>query len=276
MTVLRCGNKLLDLSRPRVMGILNVTPDSFSDGGRFSTLDKAIDKARAMVAEGAAIIDVGGESTRPGAVAVDLEEELRRVIPVIEVLARELPIPLSIDTSKPAVMTAAVAAGAGCINDVNALRAPGALDAARAAGVPVCLMHMQGYPRIMQQQPEYQDVVTEVLAFLQERISACEEAGISLSNIIIDPGFGFGKTLEHNLILFRNLHKFSYLSVPLLVGISRKSMLSAIAGGTVDQRLPGSLAAAVLAMQAGAKLLRVHDVGATVNALKVAQALLGW
>lgn len=278
--ILDCDGKPLNLSHPCVMGILNVTPDSFSDGGHFIDVNKAVAQAKNMAKEGAAIIDIGGESTRPGAVTVSIDEELRRVIPVIKILAAELTIPISIDTYKPQVMLEAVAAGAGFINDTNALRTSGALEAAKFAGVPICLMHKQGEPQTMQQQPQYQDVVAEVLSFLRDRVAACEAVGISHSNLVIDPGFGFGKTLQHNLILFRHLHVFRQLNLPLLLGISRKSMLGAITHRAVEQRLPASIAAAVLAAYPPAAkhefrpiILRVHDVAATVDALTVAAAL---
>ncbi len=257
------------------MGVLNVTPDSFSDGGRFNRLDAAIEHAREMVAEGAAIIDVGGESTRPGAPDVPLDEELGRVIPVIEALAPELPVPISIDTQKPEVMTAAVAAGAGLINDVNGLRAPGALAAAAAAGVPVCVMHMQGNPRTMQAAPDYADVVAEVGAFLAERARACEEAGIPAGRILLDPGFGFGKTVEHNVLLLHGLGELVGLGYPLLVGLSRKSMIGALLGLEVDQRTQASVALAVIAAWQGAKLVRAHDIRATADAIAMAGAVSG-
>ncbi len=275
-SVLDCAGRLLDLTRPRVMGILNLTPDSFSDGGRFVSIDTALDHARRMVREGADIIDLGGESTRPGAGEVSAAEEIERVVPVIERLAAELPVPLSVDTSKPEVMRAAVAAGAGMINDVRALRAPGALTAAARLGVPVCLMHMQGEPRTMQAAPQYADVVAEVSAFLVARGQDCVEAGIPRSRLVLDPGFGFGKTLAHNLELLRRLAELAALRLPLLVGISRKSMIGALLGGApVDGRLFGSLAGALVAMQRGARILRVHDVGPTVEALRVAWAAMG-
>ncbi len=272
--ILNCAGKWLDLSRPCVMGILNITPDSFSDGGAFLSAHTALERARQMVSEGAAIIDVGGESTRPGAQPVSPEEELARVIPVIEAIARELPVPVSIDTSKPAVMRAAVAAGAGMINDVLALQAPGALEAARETGVPVCLMHMQGEPRTMQLEPSYQDVVAEVCDFLSERIRFCKAGGIPRPRLLADPGFGFGKTLTHNLMLLRHLKALGVLEVPLLVGLSRKSMFGALLDAPVDQRLYGGLAAAVIATMQGAKVIRTHDVKATVEAVKVAAAVL--
>ena len=273
-SLLDCAGKTLDLSRPRVMGILNITPDSFSDGGDFLSPDAALERAYRMVEEGAAIIDVGGESTRPGARSVSEAEELDRVIPVVEGIARELPVPVSIDTSKPGVMRAAAAAGAGLINDVQALRVPGALEAASDLGVPVCLMHMQGPPRTMQDAPAYVDVVAEVQSFLARRIACCVAAGIPRDRLMVDPGFGFGKTLEHNLALLKNLRDLSVLDVPLLVGVSRKSMIGALLDAPTDQRLYGSLAAAVLAASQGAKIIRAHDVKPTVDALAVATAVL--
>lgn len=274
MPVLDCGGKPLDLSHPRVMGILNVTPDSFSDGGRFFSPAAATERALEMAAEGAAIIDIGGESTRPGSSAVPADEELRRVVPLVEALASRISVPISVDTSKPEVMRAAVAAGAGFINDVRALRAPGALDAARELGVPVCLMHMLGEPRTMQSAPQYGDVVTEVTAFFRARVQACLQAGILHGRLLIDPGFGFGKTLEHNLALLRSLDRFVRLGLPVLAGISRKSMIGALVGREIGDRLAGSLAAAVLAVVKGASIIRAHDVAATVDALKVASAVL--
>jgi len=272
-TVLDCAGKRLDLARPQVMGILNITPDSFSDGGDFFSLDSALEQARKMVREGAAIIDVGGESTRPGAASVALEQELERVIPVIEAMARELPVPVSIDTSKPEVMRAAVNAGAGLINDVMALREPGALATVRELEVPVCLMHMQGEPRTMQHAPAYGDVVVDIKAFLLERIEACVAAGISRDKLLVDPGFGFGKTLAHNLLLLKRLHEFDELGAPLLVGMSRKSMIGALLDAPVEDRLYGSLAAALLAFEQGACIVRTHDVKATVDVLTVAAAV---
>ncbi len=269
-----CNGKSLDLSKPTVMGILNVTPDSFSDGGKYNALDAAIDQALKMQQEGAAIIDVGGESTRPGAPSVSVQQELDRVLPVIEALSGELQIPISIDTSKPRVMQAAVAAGAGMINDVNGLNAAGAIDAARDAGVPVCIMHMLGRPRTMQQAPQYYDVVSEVRQYLSERVAACEAAGIPRNQLLIDPGFGFGKTLEHNLALLAGLESLQELGVPVLVGISRKSMIGQITGKSVDDRLPGSLAAAVMAVERGASIIRAHDVAATVDALEFTLAVI--
>ncbi len=273
MSVLDCGGKPLDLSRPRVMGILNVTPDSFSDGGRYSDIDTALGQARHMVEEGAAIIDVGGESTRPGAAPVSADEERRRVIPVIEALAAELAVPVSIDTSKPELMREAVAAGAGLINDVMSLRGPGAMHAAVDCHVPVCLMHMLGRPRSMQFDPRYDDVLETVLGFLGDRVRACVAAGIPTERLLIDPGFGFGKTLSHNYAILRKLDLFLAVGVPLLVGVSRKSMIGAVLDKPVGERLYGSLAAAVIAVGAGASIVRVHDVGPTVDALAVAWAV---
>ncbi len=268
-----CAGKSLDLSQPRVMGILNVTPDSFSDGGRFVRQDEAIEQALRMVKEGAAIIDIGGESTRPGAADVPVEEEIRRVVPVIEALKAELPVPISVDSSKPEVMRAAVAAGAGMINDVYALRLEGALETAAELKVPVCLMHMQGEPRTMQAKPYYENVVAEVAEFLHLRVSECEAAGIPRGRLILDPGFGFGKTLEHNLALLRHLNELAIDDLPLLVGISRKSMIGALLDAPVDERLYGSVAAATLAAWQGAKIIRAHDVKATVDAMNVAWAV---
>jgi dihydropteroate synthase len=257
------------------MGILNATPDSFSDGGAYLGLDAAVRHAWRMVEEGADIIDVGGESTRPGARAVSEEEEIERVVPIIRTLVRELPVPISIDTSKAGVMRAAASAGVGMINDVRALREPGSLDAARDAAVPVCLMHMQGEPRSMQDNPYYRDVVAEVHAFLSQRVEACAATGIGREQLLLDPGFGFGKTLAHNIELFRSLRRFVDIGAPLLVGISRKRMIGALLGdAAVERRLNGSLAAAVLAVAQGASVVRVHDVAPTVEALRVAFALM--
>ena len=270
---LDCAGRILRLDVPRVVGIVNVTPDSFSGDGLSASLDAAVAHGLRLVEEGADALDVGGESTRPGADEVSIADELARVIPVIERLTRETNVPIAIDTSKPEVMRAAVAAGAGLINDVWALRREGALDAAAELRVPVILMHMQGIPRDMQDAPQYDDVVSEVHRFLTERIFACEMSGISKKKIVIDPGFGFGKTLDHNLALLRQLARFSELGVPVLVGLSRKGMLGALTGRGVDARVHGSVAAALIAAQNGAKLLRVHDVGATVDALKVWNAV---
>lgn len=273
-TVLDCNGKPLDLSQPRVMGVLNVTPDSFADGGRFFGPEAAVAHAWQMVEDGASIVDVGGESTRPGAEPVSEAEELDRVIPVIEALvAQGLPVPVSVDTSKPGVMRAAVAAGAGMINDVRALRESGSLEAARDTGVPVCLMHMRGEPRTMQEAPHYENVVEEVYGFLQARVQACEARGLPATHLVVDPGIGFGKTLEHNLQLLRHIDRFAALGCPILVGLSRKRMIGAILGADVEHRLHGSVAGAVIAAWQGATMLRVHDVGPTVEALRVCDAI---
>jgi dihydropteroate synthase len=273
--VIDCGGRPLDLTRIQVMGILNLTPDSFSDGGVFLEPERAVAHGRAMVAAGAGIIDVGGESTRPGATAVSEDEELDRVIPVVEALSAALEVPVSVDTSKPGVMRAAVAAGAGLINDVYALREPGAVEAAAELEVPVCLMHMRGEPRTMQVNPEYEDVVGEVRAFLKERIAVCEAAGIHRQRLLADPGFGFGKSQEHNLTLLRRLEAFTALGVPVLAGLSRKSLIGHVLGRPVDERLAGSIALAVLAATRGARILRVHDVAETVDAVRMVEAVLG-
>jgi len=274
MTMLRCGPHVLDLTRPRVMGILNVTPDSFSDGGRFFDRERALDHARRMLADGADLIDVGGESTRPGAAPVDEAGELARVIPVIDELAREGAL-VSVDTMKPAVMRAAVAAGAAMINDVNALRLPGALEAAASTDAAVCLMHMQGEPRTMQDAPSYDDVAAEVRDFLVERAQSCEAVGIARNRIVLDPGFGFGKTLAHNLALLRALPELVATGYPVLTGLSRKSSLGTITGRSGSERLAASLAAAIAAVAHGAAIVRVHDVRETVDALKVWTAVQG-
>ncbi len=272
--VLDCGGRSLDLSGPRVMGVLNVTPDSFSDGGEFLDAEMAIARARAMVAEGAAVVDVGGESTRPGAPEVSVAEELRRVLPVIEALAAALPVPVSIDTSKPEVMRAAAQAGAGLINDVMALRRPGAMEAAAELGLPVCLMHMQGTPRTMQQAPAYDDVVAEVAGFLQQRRDASVAAGIPRARVLLDPGFGFGKSVDHNACLLAGLERIMDLGCPVVVGLSRKSFLGAVLDRPLEERLAGSIAAAVLAASRGARLVRAHDVAATADALKLTERVL--
>ena len=270
-----CGDRTLDLAAPVIMGILNVTPDSFADGGRFATTEDAVRRARQMVAEGAAIIDVGGESTRPGAGPVSVQDELDRVLPVIEALVAELDRPVSIDTSKPAVMRAAVRAGAGIINDVNALQAPGALEVAAESGAAICLMHMQGDPRTMQLNPVYAEVADEVLDFLQRRVEAALGYGVAPENVVIDPGFGFGKTLGHNVALLAALERFAATGWPLLVGVSRKSMIGQLLGGVpVEDRVDGSVAAAVIAAMKGARILRVHDVRQTADALRVAAAVI--
>lgn len=271
---LQCGAHILNLSITQVMGILNTTPDSFSDGGHFNSLDRALNQADQMLQAGASIIDVGGESTRPGAKDVSVDEEMNRVIPVIEGIRSRLDIAISIDTSKCAVMAEAIKAGAGMINDVNALQVDGALDIAARSSAVVCLMHMQGKPRTMQQSPQYGDCVAEVGNFLQERIEAAEIAGIKREKIIIDPGFGFGKSLEHNLLLLKGLPELQErLQRPLLVGISRKSMLGHILNREVDDRLYGSLAAAALASWMGVAIVRVHDVLETMDIVKVVNAV---
>lgn len=257
------------------MGILNVTPDSFSDGGRYTTVELALRKALAMEAEGADIIDIGGESTRPGAAAVAAAEELERVIPVIEAIRRRSGLPVSIDTSKPEVMAAAAAAGASMINDVRALREPGAVEQAAELGLPVCLMHMQGEPRTMQASPEYGDVVQEVLDFLRARVAACIAAGMKAEQIVLDPGFGFGKSLQHNLTLLRGLPRFTADGHRLLVGVSRKSMIGALLGDLDGDRLVGSVMLALYAARAGAHIVRVHDVRQTREALRIETALSG-
>jgi dihydropteroate synthase len=271
--VLDCRGRPLDLSRVAVMGILNITPDSFSDGGVFLDADRALAQAHEMVAAGASILDIGGESTRPGAQPVSVQQELDRVLPVIEKLAQQISLPISIDTSKPEVMRAAVAAGAGFINDVYALRAPGALDAAASLGVPVCLMHMQGEPRTMQSDPHYGNVVAEVKQFLAQRVSAAAAAGIGRERLVVDPGFGFGKTLEHNRALLRGLREIVALGVPVLAGLSRKSMIGKALGLPLEQRLHASVALALLAVQNGARIVRVHDVAPTVQAIRMWEAV---
>ena len=257
------------------MGVVNVTPDSFSDGGRFYNVEAAVAHGRQLEAEGAAILDIGGESTRPGAAEVSIEEELRRVLPVIEQLRVATRAVVSIDTSKPEVMRAAAAAGAGLINDVRALREPEALAVAAQTGCAICLMHMQGEPRTMQHNPTYRDVAGEVKAFLDERVQAAKAAGIPADRITIDPGFGFGKTLEHNLELLRRLGELTSGEVPLLAGLSRKSMIGKLTGRPEGDRVYGSIALAVIAYQNGARIIRAHDVAATVDALKVAAAVEG-
>jgi dihydropteroate synthase len=263
------GNINLDI--PVVMGILNVTPDSFSDGGRFLMRDDALRQAELMLQSGAAIIDVGGESTRPGAERISEDEEIGRVVPVIEAICELTDVPVSVDTSKAGVMRAAVAAGAAMINDVRALQEPGALDAAVELQKPVCLMHMQGQPQTMQEGPAYSDVVAEVTEFLATRIQSCVEAGLDRELIVVDPGFGFGKTQTHNVELLANLRQLLDLGRPVMVGLSRKSMLGELTGRETSERLPASIAAAVIALQSGASIVRVHDVAATVDALKVTQ-----
>ena len=271
---LDCAGRALALDRPRIAGIVNVTSDSFSDGGQFLDPQRAIAHGLMLVEEGADLLDIGGESTRPGALEISADEEIARVVPVIEALAKQTSVPIAVDTSKPEVMRAAAAAGAGIINDVYALRRDGALDAAAELKLPVCLMHMQGEPRTMQEAPHYDDVVGEVKRFLADRIFACELAGIEKKRIVVDPGFGFGKTLEHNLDLLRALDQFAALGVPLLVGLSRKGMIGALTGreAYVD-RATGSAAAAMIAVQKGAAIVRVHDVAVTRDALAVWEAM---
>ena len=264
----------MDLSRPVVMGVLNVTPDSFSDGGRFFCKDEALAQARLMVEQGAAIIDIGGESTRPGAAPVSGQEELHRSARVGGARAGAIDAVVSVDTSTPAVMREAAAAGAGMINDVRALERPGALECVKNTALPVCLMHMQGQPESMQNNPRYQDVLNDVYTYLQARLEACGSAGIAPERIVLDPGFGFGKTLQHNLSLLKHLDQFTKLECPMLVGMSRKSMIGAVLDKPVAERLHGSVAAALIAVQSGAAIVRVHDVAPTVDALKVWSAVL--
>ncbi len=270
---LRCGKHQLDLTHAHVMGILNVTPDSFSDGGRYTSLELALLRAHDMVAAGASIIDIGGESTRPGAATVGAQQELDRVAPLVERIAAECDVIISVDTSTPAVIRESARLGAGLINDVRSLQRDGALDAAAATHLPVCLMHMRGEPQTMQDEPYYNDVAVEVAGFLQERIDACVTAGIAVERIVLDPGFGFAKNTQHNYELFKRLPELLSLQRPLLVGVSRKSMIGNILQQPVDQRLYGSLALAVMALERGAKILRVHDVVATMDALKIFNAV---
>jgi len=269
---LQCGSFRLSLERPLVMGVVNVTPDSFSDGGLYAGTEQAVAHARRLIGEGADILDIGGESTRPGAAPVSLDEERRRVLPVLDALAG-CGVPLSVDTRKPALMSEAIATGAAMVNDVTALGAPGALAAVAQAPVAVCLMHMQGEPGTMQENPVYGDVVAEVRDFLEQRITVAEQAGIARDRIVADPGFGFGKTDEHNLALLRSLGEFRSLGVALLAGLSRKAMLGRLTGREPRERVPASVAAALLAVQNGAQLVRVHDVAATRDALAVWNAV---
>ena len=264
----------MNVTQPIIMGVLNVTPDSFSDGGKFFDARSAIDQAKSMVENGAGIIDIGGESTRPGALAVSAKDELNRVIPVIEALSGQIKVPISIDTSKPEVMEQAVASGASIINDVNALRAEGAIEMAAKLKSDVCLMHMQGIPRTMQDNPSYDDVVEDIKSFFKERIEACELAGIELSSITLDPGFGFGKNLGHNIALLKNLSEFNEFGVSILAGLSRKSMIGTLLGDKdVDSRMIGSVTAALIAVENGANIIRAHDVEETNDALKVWQQI---
>lgn len=276
MASLLCGNRELDLSYPAVMGILNVTPDSFSDGGCYQRVDEALYHAETMVGQGAVMVDVGGESTRPGASPVSEQEELDRVVPVVEALARSVDVCISIDTSTPSVMTAAAAVGAHFLNDVRALERDGALEAAAATGLPVCLMHMKGVPASMQNNPLYRNVVTDVLDYLDKRLSAAESAGLNKTQLLIDPGFGFGKSYEHNYELLQRLDELQTLGVPVLAGLSRKTMIGQACGQTLPaERVLGSVAGAVACAMKGAAILRVHDVMETVEALKVVRAMQG-
>ncbi len=268
-----CGQYQLRLDRPHVMGIVNVTPDSFSDGGQYASADLAVERALKLVEEGADILDIGGESTRPGAVVVSVDEELNRVIPVIEALAKYSAVPISIDTYKPEVMRQAIGAGADIVNDIRALQEPGALECVAQSNVGVCLMHMQGTPQTMQLHPHYHDVVAEVKAFLVARLNASVSCGIAKNRLLLDPGFGFGKTRAHNIALMQHLDALREIGLPLLIGLSRKSVLGAIVGGDESERLYASIAASVVSAMKGAKILRVHDVKATVDALKVVAAI---
>ena len=268
-----CGRFQLDLSTPRIMGIVNVTPDSFSDGGKFNTTDKAVAHGMELVEQGADILDIGGESTRPGATPVPLAEELNRVIPVIKALA-QAGVPLSIDTYKPEVMRAAIDAGADIVNDVCALQENGALEIVAASQVGVCLMHMQGRPQTMQVDPQYQEVVKEVADFLAARLKAAEQAGIARERIVLDPGFGFGKRTEHNLTLLNHLSSLQSSGLPLLIGLSRKSVLGQVVGLSIDERIHASIAASVVSVMKGANIVRVHDVKSTVDALKIVSAVM--
>jgi dihydropteroate synthase len=272
--ILDCKGKSLDLTHPQIMGILNVTPDSFSDGGQFFGEDVALKQAKQMVVDGATVVDVGGESTRPGATVVSVEREIERVIPVIEAIESEIDVVISIDTSKPEVMRAAIAAGAGLINDVQALRVNGALDAAFELEVPVCLMHAQGTPKTMQERPHYEDVVAEVTSFLLKRVEICEARGIKRNKLIVDPGFGFGKRARHNLRLMKYLERIVHLDLPVLVGISRKSIIGELLKVPMEERLAGSLAMASLAVWKGAKLIRTHDVKETAQAVKLSNYVM--
>ena len=274
---LQCGKHRLDLSTPHVMGILDITPDSFSDGGQYNSLDAALHRAEEMLAAGASLLDVGGESTRPGAQTVSTQQELDRVAPLVEALVQNFDCIVSLDSSTPQVMTECAALGAGLLNDVRSLQREGALQAAAQTGLPVCLMHMRGEPQTMQDAPHYEDVTAEVMQFLQQRTDACLAAGMSRQQIILDPGFGFAKTLAHNLELFHRLPQLHALELPLLVGVSRKSMIGQVINKPVDERLAGSLALAVMALERGASIIRVHDVVQTMDALQLFQAVqTGW
>jgi dihydropteroate synthase len=269
---LRCGGRVLPLDTPAVMGVLNLTPDSFSDGGRYLAPDAALARAESLAQEGAAILDIGGESTRPGASRLDPHEELRRVLPVLERIAARVPALLSVDTSNPEIMRRAADCGAHMINDVRALRSPGALEAAAQGRLAVCLVHMRGEPADMQRAPRYERLIAEVSGFLTERVSACEAAGIARERLCIDPGFGFGKSVAHNHELLARLREFEALGLPILVGLSRKSLVGALTGRPVAERLAGSLALATIAVLHGARIVRAHDVAATVDAVRVAEA----
>ena len=271
--LLQCGSRVLDLAHPHVMGILNVTPDSFSDGGTYNTLDNALKQAERMLQAGATLIDVGGESTRPGAAGVSVQQELDRVAPVVERIAGELDVVISVDTSTPELMTEVARLGAGLINDVRSLQRAGALEAAHRTGLPICLMHMRDEPRTMQQAPEYDDVTTEVFSFLADRIAACEQVGIARERLLVDPGFGFAKNLGHNLSLFKHMEQLHALDCPLLVGVSRKSMIGQVLDRSVDQRLFGSLALAAWSLAKGAHIIRVHDVAETVEVVRMIAAV---
>lgn len=268
-----CPNSVVDLSTPQVMGILNVTPDSFSDGGKFADVEPALAQVQRMITDGATIIDIGGESTRPGAAEVSEADELARVIPILKAIKERFDILVSIDTSKAKVMSAAIAAGADIINDVRALQNEGCLAALAASNIPVCLMHMQGLPRTMQNSPSYDDLINDIIAFFKQRIDACINAGISRERIILDPGFGFGKTLEQNFHLLANLSRFSSLGLPILAGMSRKSMIGNLLNRDLEQRLAGSISTALFAAQQGAHIIRVHDVQETVDALTILKAV---
>jgi dihydropteroate synthase len=272
--IFHCGKFQLNLKHPHVMGIVNVTPDSFSDGGQYISTEAAVTHALALIDEGADILDIGGESTRPNAKPVSLDEELDRVIPVIMALSKQINVPISIDTYKPKVMHAAIEAGASIVNDVRALQEEGALEVVANSNAGVCLMHMQGTPQTMQINPQYQNVLSEVNAFLADRLQITIKAGIGIDRILLDPGFGFGKTRAHNILLIQQLEYFAELGRPLLVGLSRKSVLGQVAGGDVNERLYASIAASTIAAMKGAKILRVHDVKETKEALKVVSALL--
>jgi len=270
---LRCGNNSLNIELPQVMGILNVTPDSFSDGGKFSRIDVALKQAEQMIADGATIIDIGGESTRPGAKDVAEQDELARVIPVLKAIKKRFDTIVSIDTSKANVMSEAINHGAGIINDVRALQNEGCLHAvAQSTDIAICLMHMQGLPRTMQHNPQYHDLISDIKIFFEQRILACEEAGISSSRLMLDPGFGFGKSLDQNYSLLAKMKEFQSLNLPILAGLSRKSMIGNLLNREVNERLAGSLATAIIAAQQGAQIIRVHDVKETVDVLKVLQA----